>query len=95
MPYVMPPEEFVRRLQNVPEPTADHVALAEKLGITTDKLVAAIAVPHFLNVQYQFGAVAEILELEFTKMLEANAVSANVNVQLVLSALCAELMAGK
>lgn len=72
MPYGMPPEEFVRRLQNVPKPTADHVALAEKLGIATDKLVAAIAVPHFLNVQYQFGAVAEILELEFTKMLEAN-----------------------
>ena len=72
MPYGMPVKAIVQRFKDKPEPTADHTALAEKLGIPTETLIAAITVPHFLNVQYQFGAVAEILELEFTKMLEAN-----------------------
>ena len=72
MPYGMSAKAVVQRFQNAPKPTNDHAALAEKLGISTETLIAAITVPHFLNVQYQFGAVANILELEFTKMLEAN-----------------------
>ena len=72
MPYGMSPQEVVKRFRNSPKPTADHIALAEKLGVPVEQLIAAITVPHFLNVQYQFGAVADILELEFTKMLEAN-----------------------
>ena len=72
MPYGMSSRELIQRLQNSPKPTADHIALAEKLGIPVGTLIGAITVPHFLNVQYQFGAVADILELEFTKMLEAN-----------------------
>ncbi len=72
MPYGMSAHNLIQRFQNKPTPTADHTALAEKLGISVETLVAAITVPHFLNVRYQFGAVAEILELEFTKMLEAN-----------------------
>lgn len=72
MPYGMPVKAVVERFKNSPKPTDDHAALAEKLGIPVGTLIAAITVPHFLNVQYQFGAVANILELEFTKMLEAN-----------------------
>ena len=72
MPYGMSAQALVQRFRNRPEPTADHAALAEKLGISVETLIGAITVPHFLNVQYQFGAVANILELEFTKMLEAN-----------------------
>ena len=72
MPYGMSAQEVVQRFRNRPEPTADHAALAKKLGISVETLIGAIAIPHFLNVQYQFGAVADILELEFTKMLEAN-----------------------
>lgn len=72
MPYGMSAQELIKRFQNSPKPNADHTALAEKLGIPVGELIGAITVPHFLNVQYQFGAVADILELEFTKMLEAN-----------------------
>lgn len=72
MPYGMSSRELIQRLQNSPKPTADHIALAEKLGIPVGTLIVAITVPHFLNVQYQFGEVSDILELEFTKRLEAN-----------------------
>lgn len=72
MPYGMPVEELKLRFQNKPEPNSDHAALAAKLGTTVEKMVAGITLPHFLNIQYEFGSVAEILELEFTKMLEAN-----------------------
>ena len=68
----MPVEELKLRFQNKPEPNDDHAALAAKLGTTVEKMVAGITLPHFLNIQYEFGSVAEILELEFTKMLEAN-----------------------
>lgn len=72
MPYGMSAQELIQRFRNAPKQTDDHAVLAEKLGIPVRELIAAITVPHFLNVQYQFGAIADILELEFTKMLEAN-----------------------
>ncbi|HCM19249.1 MAG TPA: hypothetical protein DIC46_00405, partial [Porphyromonadaceae bacterium] len=36
------------------------------------KLEAKLTFPRFLHVSYDFGSVAEILELELTKMLEQN-----------------------
>ena len=72
MPYGCSKEELVSRLGAKTEPTADHVALAEKFGITPGRLAAEIQVPHFMNIQYEFQTIEDILELEFTKMLEAN-----------------------
>ena len=35
-------------------------------------LAAALTVPHYFRVGYEFGQVDQILELEFTKLLEAD-----------------------
>ena len=49
------------------------------LGTSPEELATHLAIPHFMRIQYEFGSVAEILELEFTKMLEANVRSANAS----------------
>ena len=72
MPYGCDAKKVVRRMQEKIEPTADHIALAEKFGVTSEKLITSIRVPHFMNIQYEFRTIEDILELEFTKMLEAN-----------------------
>ena len=68
----MPVEEIVWRLQNPPTVNGEITALAEELGTLPEELATHLAIPHFMRIQYEFGSVAEILELEFTKMLEAN-----------------------
>lgn len=72
MPYGMPVEEIVWRLQNPPTVNDEITALAGELGAGPEELATHLAIPHFMRIQYEFGSVAEILELEFTKMLEAN-----------------------
>ena len=72
MPYGCSKEELVSRLGAKTELTADHAALAEKFGVTPGQIAAEIQVPHFMNIQYEFRTIEDILELEFTKMLEAN-----------------------
>lgn len=72
MPYGMPVEEIVWRLQNPPTVNDEITALAKELGALPEELATHLAIPHFMRIQYEFGSVAEILELEFTKMLEAN-----------------------
>ena len=72
MPYGLPPQKIVERFKNSPKPGEHHRELAEKLGIPVEKLINSITVPKFMNIEYEFGSVVEMLELEFTKMLEAN-----------------------
>ena len=72
MPYGLPPQKIVERFKNSPKPGEQHRELAEKLGIPVEKLINSITVPKFMNIEYEFGSVVEMLELEFTKMLEAN-----------------------
>ena len=72
MPYGLSVEGLKQRFNNRPTKNDDHVALSERLGVPVDSLISGITVPHFLNIQYEFGSIADILELEFTKMMEAN-----------------------
>lgn len=69
MPYGMDIEGLKERLSLSSVPNDDHKALAEKFGTTPEHIVTLINMPHFISRQYVFGSVAEILEMEFTKML--------------------------
>lgn len=71
MPYGMPMQALMQRLDKSLTPTDDHSALAEILGVPVDSLLTMIQLPHFMNVQYEFETIKDILELEFTKILEA------------------------
>lgn len=72
MPYGMDIEGLKERFSLISEPNEAHKALAEKFGTTPKEVVALINMPHFISRQYVFGSVAQILEMEFTKMLEHN-----------------------
>lgn len=72
MPYGMPSTDFLKRIGGSLKSTEDAVALACKFGIPLNALLTRIQVPRFINVQYHFSSIADILELEFTKMLEQN-----------------------
>lgn len=72
MPYGMDIEGLKERFSQSSIPNDAHKKLAKKFGTTPEKVVALINLPHFLSRQYVFGSVAEILEMEFTKMLEHN-----------------------
>ncbi len=72
MPYGMTPQNIIDRLSVKPIPNDYHKALAEKYQTSADRVLALTTLPTFLSQHYTFGAVADILELEFTKMLEHN-----------------------
>ncbi len=72
MPYGMTPQDIMNRLSVKPIPNDYHKALAEKYQTSADRVLALTTLPTFLSQHYTFGAVADILELEFTKMLEHN-----------------------
>lgn len=72
MPYGLPTAELIARITSHTEPNSDYEALAEKFGVPLEKLIMDIKAPHFMNIRYEFSSIADILELEFTKMLEAN-----------------------
>lgn len=69
MPYGMDIEGLKERFSQSPIPNDAHKEFAEKFGTTPENIVALINLPHFISRQYVFGSVAEILEMEFTKML--------------------------
>ena len=70
MPFGMSKDEIIQRItQDIPI-TDQHKAFAEAHGIETDDLVAMLKIPHFINVYDRFGSVQDIIDLEFTKMLE-------------------------
>lgn len=69
-PYGISREEFMKRFQTELEVTDQHTAFAEHYGMEMDDLMYQLRFPMFVQIDYRFGSVAEILELEFTKMLE-------------------------
>lgn len=70
MPFGITKEEFDKRASSSMFATDDQKALAKKLGLPENFIAALNRFPHFMEVQYEFSCIAEILELEFTKMLE-------------------------
>lgn len=70
MPYGMTTDEFVERPGTEIEATEQHINFAEKFNVDIDELKSLIRFPHFINTNYEFRFVADILDLEFTKMLE-------------------------
>lgn len=72
MPFGMDIEELKKRFASETIITEQHKELAEKFGITADELATTIHIPSFININYEVRSVTEMLELEFTKMLEHN-----------------------
>ena len=72
MPFGMTTEEVIRRLSNPVPVTDDLRELAGLYRAEPKDLAAELTVPHYFRVGYEFGQVDQILELEFTKLLEAD-----------------------
>ena len=54
------------------EPTEEEKAFAKKYNYPVEDLLFYLRNHSFIRINYSFRSVAEILELEFTKMLEQN-----------------------
>ena len=72
MPYGMDPTEVATRMCAQPQITPQFEEFAKKYDLEIDRVAFLSKVPSFICVQYSFSTLAEILELEFTKMLEFN-----------------------
>lgn len=73
MPFGMKSEELVRILTGMNLTLSEEEkAFAEELGMSESHLAIHLRHPFFMSVKYDFRSVAEILELEFTKMFEQN-----------------------
>ena len=70
-PEILNPEVEPAQTQ-ISEINTDHRALSAMLGIGIDELIGAIRTDRFISVQYECCSLAQMLELEFTKILEAN-----------------------
>ena len=71
MPYGLKHDELLPRLTKHQNITEQHAAFAKKYGLGMNELMGSITLPHFLHVEYEFHSVADILDLEFTKLLES------------------------
>ena len=72
MPYGLDADGMLNRL-NTKIPNDDiHREFAKRYGMTTDNLDFYLRYPRFMNIRYEFRSVADILELEFSKILEQN-----------------------
>ena len=72
IPYGLNAAGMINRL-NTKIPDDDiHREFAKQYGLTTDALDFYLRYPRFLNIRYEFRSVADILELEFSKILEQN-----------------------
>ena len=72
IPYGMEPTEVATRMCASPQITPQFEEFAKKYDLELDRVAFLSKVPSFICVQYAFSTLAEILELEFTKMLEFN-----------------------
>ena len=72
MPYGLDSDGMLNRL-NITIPNDDiHKEFAKRYGMTKDNLDFYLRYPRFMNIRYEFRSVADILELEFSKILEQN-----------------------
>ncbi len=72
MPYGLAKEDLIARLNKPIVMSEHHVEFAKRYGADIKDLEFCLRYPHFLNIQYEFCSVADILELEFSKILEQN-----------------------
>lgn len=72
VPYGLSKDELLARFSGSIQTTPALTMFAEKYGVKEDDLKMYIRLPQFLNVRYEFRSVADILQLEFSKLLEAN-----------------------
>ena len=70
-PYGISAEELVHIFETADfTPTEEAKEFAKKYNISANALMHEIRTPAFLNIGYKVSTVEEMLELEFTKMLE-------------------------
>lgn len=72
MPYGMPQEELYQRLREQFPITDELNEFAEHYHADPQKVSTLLTIPRYLRVGYEFSQVDQILELEFTKLLEAD-----------------------
>ena len=65
-------EELNSRYEKWAKPSRQYRNFAEEYDLDMDELRLILAVPRFLHVDYRFSTLAELLNLEFTKMLDLN-----------------------
>ena len=65
-------EELNNRYEKWAKPSRQYRNFAEEYDLDMDELRLILAVPRFLHVDYRFSSLAELLNLEFTKMLDLN-----------------------
>ena len=70
IPSGIEPLQLFKRIMDKIELTDQHMEFAEKYQIDPETLETTLRLPHFMIFKYEFRALHEILELEFTKMLE-------------------------
>ena len=71
-PYGLPVEKLKELFSTPIETGSAHEKFAREYGVDLDILKGLLKFPRFLNIQYEFRSVRDILELEFSKMLETN-----------------------
>ncbi|MBR1534300.1 MAG: hypothetical protein IJ639_08045 [Ruminococcus sp.] len=70
-PYGIKTNELIEILQNMNLTATDEAnAFAKKYNISVEELMGEIKLPTFLNIGYRVRTIEDMLELEFTKMLE-------------------------
>ena len=74
MPFGMPDEEYYSRVRHALTGKLNDAekVFAQKYGFSEVELAVMIHHPTFMSIQYDVSTAAEMLELEFTKMLEEN-----------------------
>ena len=65
-------EELNNRYEKWAKPSRTYRNFAEEYDLDMGELRLILAVPRFLHVDYRFSSLAELLNLEFTKMLDLN-----------------------
>lgn len=72
MPYGMKVEALKDRLGYSAKSSEALEVFAAKYGVAQADFVSALRIPVFMNIGYEFFSVADILELEFSKLLESD-----------------------
>lgn len=72
MPYGMSQEELCKRLREQFPITDELNEFAKRYHADPQKISMLLTIPRYLQVGYKFSQVDQILELEFTKLLESD-----------------------
>lgn len=73
MPFGMSSDELIPILKKMNfTPNEEQKAFEEEIRIPVKTLMMHLQHPFFMSVKYDFRSISQILELEFTKMLEQN-----------------------